>query len=317
MTDTKGLFPDDVFKGFEPQNGLNIFYSARCGSTYAITGVAGLALLEKNDLEKLQIGEYIRRHAGGTDTFYLSEAKIEQAGSIAPPSISVRYTRGLLELTKRNTVLGKFVRLSISSEDYSAFLGATYSNEYSEAMQFLREYAEAKLINGFATNSDGVVFNLTTRAYLESEKARQQNGQSYQAFVAMWFHPSVEEIWTEALEPSIRRCGYEARRIDKKEHNNKIDDEIIAEIRASRFIVADFTSEKDKPRGGVYFEAGYALAFGLPVIWTCKEDLIGQVHFDTRQFNHITWTDAEDLNMKLETRIKATIGQGPLNVEAS
>ena len=89
-------------------------------------------------------------------------------------------------------------------------------------------------------------------------------------------------------------------RIDSKEHSNKIDDEIIAEIRRSRFVVADFTSEEDKPRGGVYYEAGFAMGLNIPVIWTCRADMIGNVHFDTRQFNHITWDDPEDLRVKLE-----------------
>jgi hypothetical protein len=93
---------------------------------------------------------------------------------------------------------------------------------------------------------------------------------------------------------------------------NKIDDEIVAEIRRSRFIVADFTSEIDKPRGGVYFEARFAFGLNKPVIWTCREDLISSVHFDTRQFNHITWNSPEDLHTKLKNRIGAVLGQGPL-----
>lgn len=46
--------------------------------------------------------------------------------------------------------------------------------------------------------------------------------------------------------------------IGSKEHSNKIDDEIIGEIRRSAFIVADFTGH----RGGVYFEAGFAMGLG-------------------------------------------------------
>jgi hypothetical protein len=97
---------------------------------------------------------------------------------------------------------------------------------------------------------------------------------------------------------------------------NKIDDEIIAEIRRSRFVVADFTSEPEKPRGGVYFEAGFAQGLNTPVIWTCREDMLGSVHFDTRQFNHIAWTSPQDLRAKLKNRIGAVLGQGPLTPES-
>lgn len=143
---------------------------------------------------------------------------------------------------------------------------------------------------------------------------------SEQAFVAMWFDESVDEAYGEGIEPAIKCAGYRPLRIDKKEHNNKIDDEIIREIRRSRFVVCDFTCglvEHDgKPtplhRGGVYYEAGFAQGLGIPVIWMCHADHIGHVHFDTRQFNHLVWEKPEDLRTQLRNRIGAVIGDGPL-----
>lgn len=88
-----------------------------------------------------------------------------------------------------------------------------------------------------------------------------------------------------------------------QEHNEKIDDRIIAEIRQSSLIVADFTGQ----RGGVYFEAGFAKGLGIPVIWTCHEDGVENLHFDTRQYNHIVWESPEDLKTKLINRISATL----------
>ena len=55
--------------------------------------------------------------------------------------------------------------------------------------------------------------------------------------------------------------GFRALRIDMKQFNEKICDHIIAEIRRSRFLIADVTGH----RAGVYFEAGYAMGLGLPV----------------------------------------------------
>jgi nucleoside 2-deoxyribosyltransferase len=100
--------------------------------------------------------------------------------------------------------------------------------------------------------------------------------------------------------------------LDKKEHNNKIDDEIIAEILRSKFLVADFTCEKEKVRGGVYFEAGFAMGLGIPVIWTVAKESLDDVHFDTRQYNHIVWDKPETLRNLLKARIGAVIGDGPL-----
>ena len=76
------------------------------------------------------------------------------------------------------------------------------------------------------------------------------------------------------FQQGILEAGYDPVRIDHIEHINRIDDEIIAQINASRFVVADFTGH----RGGVYFEAGYALGLGLPVFWSRRE-IIGRVTF--------------------------------------
>ena len=44
-----------------------------------------------------------------------------------------------------------------------------------------------------------------------------------------------------------------------------------------------------------------------PVIWSCKKDDFDNVHFDTRQYNHIVWQTPADLREQLRDRIKATI----------
>ena len=60
----------------------------------------------------------------------------------------------------------------------------------------------------------------------------------------MWFDDSMAEAWELGIRPAIREAGYEPVRIDKMEHINKIDDEIIREIRKARFVVGDFTHEE-------------------------------------------------------------------------
>ena len=94
----------------------------------------------------------------------------------------------------------------------------------------------------------------------------------------MWFNEATSEAYAGGIEPALSATGYKAVRIDKKEHNNKIDDEIIAEIRRSRFLIADFTCEPKNVRGGVYYEAGFAQGLGIPVIWTCKDTSLADLH---------------------------------------
>lgn len=132
-------------------------------------------------------------------------------------------------------------------------------------------------------------------------------------FCAMWFDAEVLPLWSEVIEPAVRASGYEPLRIDGTQHNNKIDDEIIAAIRSARFVVADFT----RHRGGVYYEAGLAHGLGLPVVFMCREDHQKELHFDIRQYNCIFWKleDLEDARERLKNRLLATLGQGPKRVE--
>jgi hypothetical protein len=142
--------------------------------------------------------------------------------------------------------------------------------------------------------------------YLEGRKEEA----SSIGFCAMWFSEEVAPLWTSVIEPATRLAGYEPLRIDGKQHNGKIDDEIMASIRGSRFVIADFTGS----RGGVYYEAGFAHGLGLPVIFMCREG--DELHFDVRQYNCIFWKpdELEDAQARLKNRILATLGQGPLKL---
>ena len=127
----------------------------------------------------------------------------------------------------------------------------------------------------------------------------------------MWFDDEVDPLYERGIKPAVEAAGYKPTRIDQKLDVDKIDDAIVAEIRRSKFIIADFTHGESGARGGVYYEAGFAYGLEKPVIFTCREDLIDEIHFDTRQYNHILWEEPEDLAEPLKQRILARIGEGP------
>lgn len=160
---------------------------------------------------------------------------------------------------------------------------------------------------------DKVRYRITREGYLRLTELQKRNIDSSQVFVAMWFgakdhRQEMDEAFEQGLQIGISRAGYRPLRVDKGEYNGKIDDEIIRQIRRSRFVVADFTGHA----AGVYYEAGFAEGFGLPIIQTCREDNVSGLHFDNRQVNTITWSSASDLADKLHKRIEGTIGKGPL-----
>lgn len=153
------------------------------------------------------------------------------------------------------------------------------------------------------------IFQISPKGLLYLEGRR--NSESAMAFCAMWFSPEVLPLWETVIDPAVRAAGYEPLRIDAKQHNGKIDDEIMASIRAARFVISDFTGN----RGGVYYEAGFAHGLGLPVIFMCR---VGdELHFDIRQYNCIFWKpdELDDARERLKNRILATLGQGPLSLK--
>ncbi|SEM40901.1 hypothetical protein SAMN05192583_0087 [Sphingomonas gellani] len=179
----------------------------------------------------------------------------------------------------------------------------------------LRGLFSTLVSEGLMENQHGL--RLTGRGLSRMDDLDATGAETDQVFVAMWFGDEMSEVYEKGIVPALAEVGYKAFRIDQKEHANKIDDEIIAEIRRSRFVVADFTcgtvpgegGAVGVPRGGVYYEAGFAQGLGMPVIWTVRQDQIGLVHFDTRQFNHIAWTDADDLRVRLSRRVAAVVGE--------
>ncbi len=158
-------------------------------------------------------------------------------------------------------------------------------------------------------------YHITIDGHARLAALENASTESSKAFVAMWFDESTSEAWEKAIRPGIEEAGYEAVRIDRKEHVNKIDDEIVAELRRARFVVADFTHGEAGARGGVYYEAGFAHGRDIPVVFCCRKDVIEKIHFDTRQYNHITWDPEklDDFRHSLRTRIGAAIGDGPRN----
>jgi hypothetical protein len=133
-------------------------------------------------------------------------------------------------------------------------------------------------------------------------------GKEAEIIEMAWFDDTTAEIYRKGLCLGISSAVYNLIRVDGTEHNENICDQIVAELRRSRFVVADFTDH----RGGVSYEAGFAGRLGLPVVYTCKKNELQNLHFDVRQYNTIDWESAEELAQRLSARISATIGDGPL-----
>ena len=173
------------------------------------------------------------------------------------------------------------------------------------ALFIVRELAKGGFLE---TDRDGSPFppRPTWKAYVRLQEMQSAGRNSEIGFVAMSFASDQFSVYKDVIRPAIEDAGYRPFRVDQNEHNRRIDDEIIAGIRRCRFLVADFTQQKN----GVYFEAGMALGLGRNVIWMCNDSEKERLHFDTRQFNHIMYSDFAQARKALTNRIVALEGQG-------
>ena len=231
---------------------------------------------------------------------------IEEAIARPPMPVIERAGRLLRFLHDETTQIGQ--GLSFGHDDHRPLLHSE-SIDVSEIRYLLRFLEEQGLVNYNPTMGNHRV-TLTVPGFAQIAEQRQTPDSS-QAFVAMWFHDSMETLYEQGIRPAADDAGYEALRVDLQPTLHRIDDQIIAEIRRSRFLIADFTHDDRGARGSVYYEAGFAHGLGLPVIFTCRQDQLDKLHFDTRQYPHIGWTEPADLREPLRHRIEAVIGRGP------
>ncbi len=214
------------------------------------------------------------------------------------PTVGERADFLLLEALKEQTRLSDTFCLKDPR-----FVPASYSHDRQEVDYLIRMLSKRGDIEILSSQQCRVL----PAGHMAADRLIRKVGPSDRAFVAMSFDSSLDKAYNEGHEAGIWNAGYDPVRVDRVEHVNRIDDKIIALIRTSAFVVADFTGH----RGGVYFEAGFALGLNLPVIWTCRADDMKDLHFDIRQFNMIKWDAPTELAMRLQRRIEATLGKGP------
>ena len=280
--------------------------SPRIGGDYKISAQArqDVGALDPKDKAKLTTFLLELRRAG--DRTPLVDSDLVEKAKIADPlPVYTRAERLLRYLVNVPKHVGQpFDLLNPPPRNLEA-LAWSESTSWDEIYYFANYLTSMRWLE---KEKNAQVYRITVSGY---ERVAEQSTKKdlSQCFVAMWFDDSMNKAYEEGIEKAVDECGYESRRIDKKPTVNKIDDEVIAEIRRSRFVVADFTHGADGARGSVYYEAGFAHALGLPVIFSCRKDQEKQLHFDTRQYPHILWENPEDLYAKLTERIGAVIGE--------
>ena len=304
----------------------------RCSDTF---NAEGFSLIEKRIISIVLRNEHERRndlHPEKVITLDVLRNIIKQYLPIDPLA---KMDDVLFELGKKSKYIGSIHNINVNS-DYP-YYHCLKPEELKSILMFLR--AEGYISAPYLSDPSNDI-SITVKGYQRLREIMKPGKDSKQCFVAMRFSPEMDEVYEKAIKSAIEFTEkgessprFEAIKIDSVEHTNDINDEIIAQIRRSMFMVCDLTGY----RGGVYFEAGFAYGLGLEIIYTCREDWCKEqvlkdadnnevfflfddkknkieikkegVHFDLAHRNRIEWSpdNLEDFRIKLENRIKAVV----------
>lgn len=260
--------------------------------------------------QKCKEGDITRGHP-----VFLSKENIE---NWYPKTFSEKIDKILLYLNKCIKHIGQKAVLT-KEESYSVFFVDRYNyniigyseradrEKYNQVIYMLKyltesNYIERDNLKNWLDKSQDITILLKPEGYSRIDELQRNmvtvNDQN--VLVAMKFGEETKKL-REAIRSGITEAGYIAIFIDEVQHNDFITPELLKYIENSRFIVADLTHKNN----GAYFEEGYAMGMGKPVIQLCKKGV--DLHFDVAQKNTIIWDSESDIPQRLKNRIVATI----------
>lgn len=278
---------------------------ARCGK-FTITRTAA-SMAKGKDLGHKLTAWIRERTESGSEVPEINSKTLKEV-ELALPNYKVTEKQLILlrAFEKQSNFPGQSVEI-ISRLDYPlAWAGS--EEEFRYLLHSLIERNFIMRTDGPDDLTDSFVykFEITPTGWAFLEEHDRPAVISDQVFVAMSFHDDLKPAWELGISHALKKARYRPYRVDAEPHIDRIDTKIITEIKNSRFLVADVTLQ----RPGVYFEAGYAIGLGLPVFWSVRSDDLKNVHFDTRQYNHIVWKDEKYLAEQLYLFVTAIIGKG-------
>ena len=186
---------------------------------------------------------------------------------------------------------GQYLKID-TEHDYPLFDGAS-----REELEYLIGILDEQQLFEYDAGQQGYRITASGWTFLEP----QGGGAPGSCFVAMAFGAEFDLAYDQASEPALKDCGFDSIRVDRVEHTENINDKIIADIRRSQFMVADFSGHLERRllRGRV--RAG---SLGKMVVWTCRKSdfRLDRVHFDTDRL--ITSFGRQLLNSEGATRLK-------------
>ena len=256
-------------------------YLHKCDSTeYSETFDKGLLY---------KVSSWIRELNSWQEIPEIDEIKFKEKLESKDKKIKDKFDLMITDIVKNNNAI--FPDIMVKS----------WIKDTQEYNRLLDKAIKSNFINMYDSTIFKNIKDVTFEGFEYVENLDELNKDSKKIFVAFNFDDDLKPIFNNQVKEAIEETGFTYKIVNQETTppNQKITDEIVAQIKSSRMIIADFTNSSTN----VYFEAGFAMGMKIPVIWTCKKG--HKFSFDTGQFPHITWKDADDLKQQLINRIEA------------
>lgn len=238
---------------------------------------------------------------------------VKEIMNLYPDNISDRLDMILLNLAEMHDYIGAEIHIGDDKESYKHLL---FVNKDQGAINERNTILDMMIkLNLIAKAGASVNYIIDYKGWERIDELNKINAKHDQGFIAMMFNNDLVETKI-AIKNAINKAGYLPRIMNNQHHNGQVVPEMLYQIRMSDFLVADLTGN----RGGVYFEAGYALGLKKEVIFTVDETLQkkeesipkknrkNSPHFDVAQYHQIRYNSPKDLEEQLFKRIISTVG---------
>jgi hypothetical protein len=272
-----------------------------CGEYGIDLALAG-RIMSNREQELVDLQPYLSAHARQADArsqpvTFSADNYLSLAAAHKTTPVATKLRRVLEHLQTRSPNPGHWV--TWHAPDYPLF-DCVNAQEYQYLGRTLEDQGD---ITTVAQEGGAWRIVITAKGW-ERLQPSAPGGVPGAVFVAMAYADDLEAAYDAAIQPAVvQDCGLTINHVGRVQHNDSIDDVILAGLMGAQVVIADVTHQ----RNGVYFEAGFGMGLGRTVIWMCRADDKDNIHFDTRQFSHIFWTDHDDLRVKLRNRLRGTV----------
>jgi hypothetical protein len=191
----------------------------------------------------------------------------------------------------------------------------------TEASRQAQFYQEAAKVDGAFVVIPGLKRNLPAKgvvsvdglipaiqAELENARPRTQPAETTKVerliFAAMPFAPQYEDVFFVAMSYAAEQVGAVCDRVDRREFQGNVTEEIYRMIRKSVAVIVDLSESKPN----VLYEAGYAHALKKPCIHICSTP-VEKLPFDVAQWKTTLYQPGQThkLQRELTQRLKAIL----------